>query len=143
MNVVPIRKMSQAEDHKVRLKKRMLARLEEEIPNDYVTAGTTFAKIRDSRCLRIVLGYPTFAQYCRFRWNVSPRHVNRIIAAANVAENVRCNGCVPLTERHARLLTSLTPENQRLSWLIAMRSAQGGVVTRQMIIDAINKVATL
>ncbi len=110
-------------------------------PWNYVQVGQAFAEIRDSRYYFNVLKYRSLDAYCRDLWGMGYNHVNRIIAAAWVAENLACMGTTPRTERQARPLTVLMPAQQRKAWAIALRSAKGGVVTTKMVTEAAEKVA--
>lgn len=93
----------------------------------FVEVGTALLKIRDSRLYRE--SYTTFEEYCQGRWNFSKTHSNRLIAAAEVIENLTPIGVIPLTESQARPLTSLPFEVQPLVWQQVVESAPNGKVT--------------
>ena len=69
-------------------------------------------EIRDSRLYR--QQFPTFEAYCRERWGMVRQQANRLIQAAEVAENLEPIGSIPKTESQARPLTRLEPEVQRV-----------------------------
>ena len=78
----------------------------------FIEVGNALLEIRDQRLYR-EHGYKTFDDYCRERWNWSKTHVNRQIQAAQVSQNLTPMGVTPLSERQARELVSLPPEEQR------------------------------
>lgn len=78
----------------------------------FIETGLALAEIRDHRLYR-EQGFGTFEEYCQKRWAMGRHYVNRQIAAAGVVENLVPMGTKPLTERQARELTRLTPEQQR------------------------------
>jgi hypothetical protein len=51
--------------------------------------------------------------YCRERWQFQKAYAHRLIASAKVIENVSPVGDKPTTERQARPLTKLTPDQQK------------------------------
>ena len=106
-----------------------LHRLEEVIETGlrtFVEVGNALLEIRDSRLYR--RDFSTFEDYCRDRWGMVRRHANRLIAAAEVVENL---GPIwsQISESQARTLTRLEPETQRTVWAEAVASAPNGKVT--------------
>lgn len=87
--------------------------------------------IRDRRLYRET--HPTFEAYCRDRWGMSHRHVNRQIVAAEVAEALGPMG--PVSERQARELADLRdrPEELRETYQRAERESAGKKVTAAAI----------
>lgn len=63
--------------------------------------------IRDERLYRET--HPTFEKYVRERWDRTPQHVNRLIKAADVVDDLEKRGhtTIPHTERHSRPLGGL------------------------------------
>lgn len=57
--------------------------------------------------------FDTFEAYCRERWGMVRRNADRLIQAAEVAENLRPIGLIPESESQARPLTRLEPEVQQ------------------------------
>ncbi len=75
-----------------------------------------------TRCPRETHG--TFEDYCRERWGMERRHAYRLIDAAGVVSNLCPTGHIlPTTERQARELTALEPEQQREVWTRAVETA--------------------
>lgn len=89
--------------------------------------GTALLAIRDGRLYREVYG--TFEDYCKDRWQMSSRHANRTIEAAQVAGNLGPIGPIPTAESQARPLTRLEPDAQRQAWQEAIDTAPNGKVT--------------
>lgn len=78
----------------------------------WAEAGSALSRIRDRLGYRAA-GFDTFEDYCRERWGFSRGYSYDLMAAAEVAENVRT--CVQPTPSfsQARELRSLPPEQQR------------------------------
>lgn len=93
----------------------------------FVEVGNALMEIREHRLYRA--DYDTFEEYCRDRWGMSRRHANRLVEAAEVANNLGPMGPIPQTERQARPLAPLPPEQQREAWQQAVESAPNGKVT--------------
>lgn len=80
-----------------------LSRLEQIVERDlkaFISAGAALLEIKDKRLYRA--NYPDFASYCRHRWRFGASHAYRLIAAAEVADNVPVE-----SEREARELVGL------------------------------------
>ena len=65
--------------------------------------------------------------YCRDRWGMNRAHAYRLIDAANVADNLSPEGDIPTSERQARPLARLKPEQQAEAWKEAVASAPDGM----------------
>lgn len=107
-----------------------LMELERSIENGlrtFVDVGMALLEIRDSRLYRTTHG--TFEDYCRERWGMSKPHATRLIVAAEVTANLVPMGTIPTTERQARPLTVLEPEQQREAWRVAVETAPDGRMT--------------
>jgi hypothetical protein len=78
----------------------------------FVDVGRALAAIRDGRLYRE--SHATFEEYCKTRWGWSKRHCDRLIGAAEVANEVGPIG--PTTESQARPLKKLPPEEQAPAW---------------------------
>lgn len=107
----------------------------------FVDVGTALLEIRDNRYYREE--YETFEEYCRVKWGWERRHAYRLIDSAKVFENVsRGTQIAPATERQARPLTSLEPEQQIEAWKVAVETAPDGKITAahvQSVVDAIRE----
>lgn len=74
--------------------------------------GNALLAIRDKRLYREQYG--TFEEYCRGRWGLGRAHAYRLIEGASVIANLSPMGDIlPTSERQARALTRLEPEQQR------------------------------
>lgn len=119
----------------------------------FVEVGTALLAIRDGRLYRAQFG--TFEEYCAVRWGITRKHGNKLIAAAEVVNNISANGVelhnssspigvIPSTESQARPLTKLEPEEQPIVWQRAVDTAPNGKITAahvQKTADEYNKQA--
>lgn len=95
--------------------KARLAELESVIERGrktFLEVGRALIEIRNQRLYR-EQGFTTFDTYCRERWKMSQPHAQRTIDAAKVAQNLIPMGITVQTERQARELAPLPPEQQR------------------------------
>lgn len=99
--------------------------------------GSALAAIRDDRLYRA--DHKTFALYCTKRWDLSPQHVNRLIAAAGVVENLEPTGSKPKTESQVRALTQLPAEEQAEAWEEAVEEADGEEPTAAEVAAVVKK----
>lgn len=97
----------------------------------FVKVGNALLEIRDSRLYR--QNFPTFEAYCRDRWGMVRQQANRLIQAAEVAENLEPMGSIPKTERQARPLTRLEPELQREVWTAVVDSMPVEQITAKVV----------
>lgn len=98
----------------------------------FVEVGTALLKIRDSRLYRI--DFDSFEEYCQERWDMSRPRAYQLIDAANIARNVSTMvDTVPTSERQARPLASLDPDEQRQAWNRALDTAPNGRVTAEHV----------
>jgi len=90
----------------------------------FVDVGNALLKIRDGRLYRERC--KTFEEYCRVQWGFSRMRASQMIAAAEVVENVNHGLQIPLpqSERQARPLTRLEPEQQRDVWAQVVEDAE-------------------
>jgi len=77
----------------------------------FIEVGNALLRIREERLYRAEFG--TFQEYCEAKWGMSKTHANRLIDAAEIAENLTPTGVTPSSERAARPLKSLPPRVQR------------------------------
>jgi hypothetical protein len=78
----------------------------------FIEVGNALAEIRDARLYR-EQGFRTFEDYCLKRWRWGRNYANKQIAAARVIQNLGTTVPNSITERQARELASLPPEQQR------------------------------
>ncbi len=107
--------------------------------NTFVEVGTALLAIRDRRLYRAEFG--TFEDYCRQRWGLVRRQADRLIQAAEMSDNLRPMGLIlPITERQARPLTGLPPEQQREAWALAVQTAPDGKITASHVERVVNEL---
>lgn len=87
----------------------------------FYAVGSALSEIRESRLYR--KGYDTFEDYCQERWGMGRRHVNHLIEASGVVDNLGTTVPIPANERQARELSPLEPELQKAVWQIAVETA--------------------
>jgi len=87
--------------------------------------GNALLTIRDSKLYRET-GHKTFREYCRERWGFKESRTYQLMSAADVMGNLKTSTMVevlPTTERQARPLTHLSPDQQQEAWIQAIESA--------------------
>lgn len=105
----------------------------------FVDVGLALMEIRDARLYRA--DYGTFEEYCRERWGWTRRHTNRLIASAEVVDNLGPIGPIlPSTESQARPLAALPPDLQRDVWSEALDTAPNGKVTAAHVQGVVDRM---
>lgn len=102
-----------------------LAQCEEVIErglDSFIEVGNALLQIRDERLYKS--DYDDFETYCRERWDMSKRHVNRLIESAEVMQNLGPIGLTPSSESVARPLAALPAPVQRKAWAKAVETAE-------------------
>jgi hypothetical protein len=85
--------------------------------------------IRDKGLYKDVLGFATFEEYCKARWDMSKMHAYRLMDSCKVIEVLKSNQLVtPVTEYQTRPLSKLEPDQQREAWQKAVETAPEGKV---------------
>jgi len=93
----------------------------------FTEVGNALLRIRDGRLYRAE--FATFEAYCRERWGMRHNYADRLIRAAVTVTNLVPTGTIPSSERQARPLTRLAPEQQAPAWQRAVETAPDGKVT--------------
>ncbi len=96
----------------------------------FVAVGLALARIRDSRLYRGAYG--TFEPYCQDRWGFGRCYAHRLTEAAIVVDRLP-PGIKPRSERVARPLTRLPPEQQAGAWAKALATVTDGDVTARHV----------
>ena len=114
--------------------KQELERLEEIIRENvgaFYEIGDALTKIRVKKYYHDVLGYETFEEYCRKRWDFNSSRARQLIAATEIIDNIKSvtPGNVPAYEKHVRPLMCLTADRQLIAWKKAVETAPDGKVT--------------
>ncbi len=128
--------------------------LERKVERAFSEAGSAWQELRDRRLYRST--HRTFESYCQERFGFSRRHINYLITAVDVVDNLkmgtigsqksetetRTNGAqiLPTSERQVRPLTKLEPEQQREAWTKAVESAGGKVPSGRIVKDIVQRI---
>jgi hypothetical protein len=89
---------------------------------NFYAVGKALKEIRESRLYRRV-GFSSFEDYTKRRWDLGKSHAYRLIEASDVIDNVSPIGEVlPQNESQARALMKLDPFNQRKVWKAFLNS---------------------
>lgn len=105
----------------------------------FIKVGNALAAIRDQRLYRN--DYGTFEEYCRERWKISKTHANRMIGAADIAEDLTPIGVIPNSESQLRPLAALPAEQRREAWQMASQESGKEQPTARAIQKAVQTVA--
>ena len=84
--------------------------------------GRALCHIRDKKLHRLT--HANFESYCQERWNFSVSYAYRLIAAAEVVDNVSPIGDIP-NEAQARQIGKVAPQQQAKVWQQAQAQADG------------------
>lgn len=69
----------------------------------FYEVGRALMEIRNSELYKKVLGYATFEEYCKTRWDFTDRYARYILNSTKTVENLKQIGTmVPVTERQTR-----------------------------------------
>ncbi len=128
--------------------------LERKVERAFYEAGKALQELRNRRLYRST--HKTFESYCQERFGFSRRHINYLITAVDVVDNLkmgtigsqksetetRTNGAqiLPTSERQVRPLTKLEPEEQREAWTKAVESAGGKVPSGRIVKDVVQRI---
>ncbi len=97
----------------------------------FVAVGEALAEVRTRGLYRATHG--TFEAYCRGRWKLSDRHVQRLMGAAEVVRDLQRSGpdpigsprLLPQNERQARTLAGAEPEHRAPAWRAGLELSGG------------------
>jgi hypothetical protein len=128
--------------------------LERKVERAFFEAGKALAELRDRRLYRSM--HKTFEEYCRSRFGYTYRHVNYLIAASLVVDNIimgtNCSQnekvdetvnrsqILPTAEGQVRPLTKLEPQQQQEAWQTAVQQAGGKVPTGRIVKDVVQRI---
>jgi N6-adenosine-specific RNA methylase IME4/uncharacterized protein YoaH (UPF0181 family) len=105
----------------------------------FVEVGLALMEIRDGRLYRAE--YSTFEEYCNQRWGWGRNYTNKLIASAEVVENLgTIVPILPATESQARPLAALEPEQQRKAWERVLETAPNGKITAAIVTQAAKEI---
>jgi len=107
----------------------------------FYEVGKALIQIKQREYYIDVLGYDTFEQYCRERWDMSKRHAYRLIDSCKVIDVVKSDQLVtPSTESQCRPLSKLEPEQQVKAWEMAVETAPDGKVTARHVSKVVKEL---
>ncbi len=128
-------------------------RLERQVERAFYQAGAALAQIRIQRLYRST--HATFEDYCQDRFSFTRRHVNYLISAAQVVDNLKmgtiCSQSeeeleeqtgliLPTTASQCRPLSPLDPEQQVEAWTQAVEQAGRKVPTSRIVKDVVQQI---
>jgi hypothetical protein len=99
--------------------------------------GEALMKIRDGKLYKVE--FKTFEEYCQKRWNFGRTYAHRMIESAKVIKNLLPMGNKPESERQARVLAPLPPQEQREVWKEAVETAPEGKVTAKHVEEIVER----
>jgi len=92
---------------------------------NFYAVGKALKEIRDSHLYQ-ALGFNTFEDYTKRRWDLGKSHAYRLMYASEVIDNLSPIGeIVPKNEAQARPLRKVDPFNQRKVWREFLKSGMG------------------
>lgn len=109
----------------------------------FYEVGRALAEIRDRGYYRDVLGFETFEEYCKTKWDMGRSYAYSLMDSATVIENVRNCGQIeaaPATESQCRPLARLEPDQQREAWQQAVDTAPEGKVTAAIVAKVVKEM---
>lgn len=90
----------------------------------FMEVGTALMQLRDKRLFRDT--HDDFAAYCFDKWQFTSRHINRLIAAEEVRQDLASQdpvGPQPSNERQLRPLTAIPREKRAEAWAEVVETA--------------------
>ena len=103
--------------------------------NTFVDVGNALLEIRDKRLYR--QEHSTFEEYCNKQWNFTKQRVYQLMDSASVIDTLKKSTVVdflPTSERQARPLASLEPEEQVEAWKRVITSTPEGKITAAILL---------
>ncbi|ACB54283.1 hypothetical protein cce_4937 [Crocosphaera subtropica ATCC 51142] len=125
-------------------------RLERQVERAFYVAGCALAKLKTDKLYRST--HSTFEDYCQDRFSFTRRHVNYLIAAAGVVDNLKMgtncsqnnedaeNLILPTTASQCRPLTALEPLKQVEAWSEAITQAGGKVPPARIVQEVVQNM---
>lgn len=106
----------------------------------FYEVGQALMEIRDAKLYRAE--YSSFEAYCNERWGLKQSRAYQFIGAAAVIDNLKSSTLVelPTTERYARPLTKLDPEDQVVAWQAVVDAVGEGKITAAHVEATVKRV---
>jgi len=133
----------QNETSLTKIEQQKLEALEEVISDNLVAfyqVGKALSEIRDSKLYRQT--HQTFEDYVADRWGMSRDYAYKLVTASEVVDNVDHGIQKPTSERQARPLTALPPQQQQQAWKEAVETAPKGKVTAKHVAEVVERRTT-
>jgi hypothetical protein len=116
--------------------------LERRVERAVFEAGKALMELRDRRLYRST--HRTFEEYCKDRFSYTHRHVNYLIAASLIIENItmgtNSSQILPTSEVQVRPLAKLEPQQQQEVWQQAVEEAGGKVPSGRIVKDVVQRI---
>lgn len=103
----------------------------------FVETGSALEEIQREELWRLVS--PTWSEWCSSHLGLTDRRVSQLIDASKTASTLREVGIVPRSERVARELSGLKPDEQKAAWSEAIEAAGGSEPTAEQVAKAAKK----
>ncbi len=138
-------------------------RLERQVERAFYLAGSALAQLRQQKLYRST--HSTFEDYCQDRFSFTRRHVNYLISAVAVVDNLKMgtncsqnlqeeemgticsqkngedeNLVLPTTASQCRPLTALEPHQQVEAWTEAVSQVGGKVPPARIVKEVVDKM---
>lgn len=108
----------------------------------FVDVGNALLAIRERKLYRD--DYKTFETYCQNRWGFTSERARLLMRSAEVMDNLSQTptmvGVLPTSERQARPLIKLEPEQQREVWERAFETAPEGKITGAHVARVVSEI---
>jgi hypothetical protein len=105
--------------------------------------GDALMNIRENKYYHDVLGYETFEEYCRKRWDYKRTYTFYLIESAKVMNNVHDCEQKPTNEWQVRPLVKIKdPEVQLTAWQKAVETAPDGKITAAHVYKIVKGMMT-
>ena len=102
--------------------------------------GDSLMKIRKEKYYSDVLGYGTFEEYCKKRWDFGKWYAYKIIESTSVMKQLDNCPIKPTTESQARHLSRLPADVQLIAWQKAVETAPDGKITAAHIYKIVKEM---
>lgn len=103
----------------------------------FADTGLALAAIQAEELWRLTA--PTWEQWCSSELGLSERRVGQLIEAARTCESLKGIGKLPKSERVARELAGLKPDEQKAAWSEALEAAEGQEPSAEQVAKAASK----
>ena len=104
----------------------------------FIAVGTALLRIRIKRLYRGK--YRTFEEYCQKQWGWRRDYANKQIRAAKTVESLDTRVTIPETEKQARPLAQLPPEQRQAAWDTAVKHAPNGKPTARQVAAVVREM---